>query len=458
MGEENEMLEFKTSTAEIPAALNSIVAILNKHQKGVLYFGVKNNGTPIGQQMGENTLRDVTRAISENIEPKIYPSVDKINIAGKECIKVEFEGVDVPYLAYGRAYIRVGDEDRQLSQKQMKNLILKNSNLDTKWESEITQYSFEEIDEDLLKKCIKQGNESKRIKYEYTDKRDILNRFGLINKDGFLINAGNALFGRNAHIVLKMAIFATETKTTFLDISRKEGNIFELISTGETYIKEHIRWTVNFQTGRTERVEIPEIPANSIREAIMNALCHQSLISNQDIEIAIYKDRVEIYNPGQFPEEYTPEDFISGNGKSILRNRIIAQTLFLSHEVEAFGTGIRRIYEECTKNSVKVKFKQDYLGFTVIFYRKTEQELEKVATTNIDSSKLFTEKFTEKFTENEMKILNEIYNNPYITQEALSNSLCITKRAIIKIMKGLKEKQIIERVGSDRKGYWKICD
>lgn len=33
MGEENEMLEFKTSTAEIPAALNSIVAILNKHQK-----------------------------------------------------------------------------------------------------------------------------------------------------------------------------------------------------------------------------------------------------------------------------------------------------------------------------------------------------------------------------------------------------------------------------------------
>lgn len=53
MGEETEILEFKTSTAEIPAALDSIVLILNKHQKGTLYFGIKNNGTPIGQQMGQ---------------------------------------------------------------------------------------------------------------------------------------------------------------------------------------------------------------------------------------------------------------------------------------------------------------------------------------------------------------------------------------------------------------------
>ena len=54
MGEETEILEFKTSTAEIPAALDSIVAILNKHQKGILYFGVKK----------ENFLKALTQAIS----------------------------------------------------------------------------------------------------------------------------------------------------------------------------------------------------------------------------------------------------------------------------------------------------------------------------------------------------------------------------------------------------------
>lgn len=96
MGEETEILEFKTSTAEIPAALDSIVAILNKHQKGTLYFGVKNNGIPVGQQMGNNTLRDVTRAITDHIEPKIYPIVEKVILDGKDCIKVEFEGEDIP--------------------------------------------------------------------------------------------------------------------------------------------------------------------------------------------------------------------------------------------------------------------------------------------------------------------------------------------------------------------------
>ena len=125
MGEETEILEFKTSTAELPAALDSIVAILNKHQKGTLYFGVKNNGIPVGQQMGNNTLRDVTRAITDHIEPKIYPIVEKIVLEGKECIKVEFEGEDVPYFSNGRAYIRVGDEDKKLSQKELRKIILK---------------------------------------------------------------------------------------------------------------------------------------------------------------------------------------------------------------------------------------------------------------------------------------------------------------------------------------------
>ncbi len=146
-----------------------------------------------------------------------------------------------------------------------------------------------------------------------------------------------------------MAVFATNTKNTFIDISRRTGNIIELSQIGENYVKEHIKWTANFKTGRIERLEIPEIPVDSIREAIMNCLCHQSMISNQESEISIFKDRIEIYNPGTFPEEYTPQDFIDGTGKSILRNKIIAQTLFLTHEIEAFGTGIRRIYEECQK-------------------------------------------------------------------------------------------------------------
>lgn len=46
--EESEYLELKKSTSELKEAIVSIVAILNKHKKGELYFGIKNNGQVIG--------------------------------------------------------------------------------------------------------------------------------------------------------------------------------------------------------------------------------------------------------------------------------------------------------------------------------------------------------------------------------------------------------------------------
>ena len=59
--------------SELKEAIISIVAILNKHQQGELYFGIGNDGTVVGQTIGEKTIRDISKAISDFIEPKIYP-------------------------------------------------------------------------------------------------------------------------------------------------------------------------------------------------------------------------------------------------------------------------------------------------------------------------------------------------------------------------------------------------
>ena len=104
--QENETVELKKSTSELKEAVISIVAILNKHQKGELYFGVKNDGTVVGQDIGERTIRDISRTIADNIEPKIYPKMNKININRKTCVHVDFSGNNLPYYAYGRGYIR----------------------------------------------------------------------------------------------------------------------------------------------------------------------------------------------------------------------------------------------------------------------------------------------------------------------------------------------------------------
>ena len=111
---ESEIVELKRSTSELKEGIISIVAILNKHQKGQLYFGIRSDGEVIGQEVTDKTIRDVSKTIADSIDPKIFPKITQENIDGKDCILVDFEGHDTPYLAYGKAYMRVADEDRQL--------------------------------------------------------------------------------------------------------------------------------------------------------------------------------------------------------------------------------------------------------------------------------------------------------------------------------------------------------
>jgi ATP-dependent DNA helicase RecG len=72
---ESENIELKKSTSELKEGIISIVSILNKHKKGELYFGLDSNGKSTKQTFSEKTLRDISQAISNHIEPKIYPKI-----------------------------------------------------------------------------------------------------------------------------------------------------------------------------------------------------------------------------------------------------------------------------------------------------------------------------------------------------------------------------------------------
>jgi len=205
---ETENLEFKKSTSELKEGIKSICAILNKHGKGKLIFGI-----------GKNTLRDISQQISNSIEPKIFPKVFEEEIKGKSCVVVEFEGDGVPYFAYGRAYIRVADEDRLLSAKELEKLILGKNKNKLRWDSEICEgATLKDIDEKTLNWFLKLAEK------EPTNVKADLNKLGLV-KDNELTNSSIILFSkfpqnyfRNAK--LRCAVFGTED--TLVSIDMKE--------------------------------------------------------------------------------------------------------------------------------------------------------------------------------------------------------------------------------------------
>lgn len=99
LGSESETVEFKKSTGEHKEALQAISAMLNKHGRGELYFGVRDDGDVIGQDVTDATLRQVTSWMSDKIEPAVFPTVEKLETEeGLQYVRVDFSGLNAPLL------------------------------------------------------------------------------------------------------------------------------------------------------------------------------------------------------------------------------------------------------------------------------------------------------------------------------------------------------------------------
>ena len=432
---ESEQLELKRTTAELDEAIISIVAMLNKHKKAELYFGISNDGSINGQDITDKTLRDITKSISDHIEPKVYPYVNRVNFGDKTCVHIKVQGENIPYFADGRAFIRIGTENRQISPSELKRMIVKNSLV--YWDDQYSDKSIKDINVKILKEFISKAYKSKRINFEFTNTEVILRKLLLI-KDGKLLNAAEVLFCEDNKLELQAAVFAGDDKNTFLDIKTFNGNIFDLLQDAELYLREHMNWRADL-SGR-KRVEIPEIPIRALSEALVNSFCHRDYFRPEGNKVAIFKDRIEIYNPGSFPENKTPEDFINNEEESILRNPTLAHNLFLSADIEKWGSGLKRIYLECKSLNINVKFLRLSDGFKVIFYRDVTPQVTPQAS----------------LTELEQKILKEIKKNVKISRQELSGKLNISSDTVKEYLERLKKVGVIRRIGKTSAGYWHL--
>jgi ATP-dependent DNA helicase RecG len=345
-------------------------------------------------------------------------------------------------LAYGRAYIRVADEDKVMTSSELEIFYLKKNAGRDIWDSDLSCKTIDDIDETVLRDYIDRANRAGRIGFSYTTKSDVLNKLEMV-EDGKLKNAAYALFVDSNMIEVQMAIFAGAERLTFNDIRREHGSVTDLIRIAERYVKSNIRWRVAFE-GSIERKEIPEIPVDAVREAMINSYCHRDYKSSQNNEVLIYKNRVKIYNPATFSEGLKPEDFIDGDEPSVKRNPQLAQLMCYSKDIESFGTGLKRISVACKESGVKLEFRLMKWGFGVVFYRP-------------DEDFNLTEKASDVvLNKAEKNVLSCIIENRTVTAEQIAIRLSKSERTIQRYLNRLQKKNVIRRVGSRKDGYWEV--
>lgn len=202
-----------------------------------------------------------------------------------------------------------------------------------------------------------------------------------------------------------------------------------------------------------QRIERYFVPEEALREALLNALCHKDYSRGIPIQISIYNDKLYIANCGHLPENWTVENLFEKHASQPF-NPNIAYVFYLAGFIESWGRGIEKICTVCKNDGV---FQPEFTVHPQDIMIKFSAPEDRVVRTSTDRvTEKVTERVTEKVTETENQLLALLMEDPAYTYEALSKKLKVSRKTIGGLIKSLKSKNIICRVGSDTKGYWQI--
>ncbi len=374
---ESETVEFKKSTGEWKEIIETISAFANT-RGGIILVGVDNKGNLPSVSIGKTTVEDLTNKILTNIEPKFYPEITVETVKDKKiiCIKVEMYPYDV-VLAFRKPFKRIGKNTVKMGKDEYKRKILEIYRKDLYFDGQIcTETSFSDIDTKKIETFVRKARKARKLEIEVSaSKKEILRKLKLMKGDD-LTNACVLLFGKNPQDSFTQAgvkcirFKGTDVTADMLDFKEIEGDLFTQIDEAEKFIFSNISLKTWIEDRKLERQEKWEYPPKAIREALANAIVHRDYRSSGKVQVRIFDDRIEFWNPGKLPtgwtvqtlkEEHTSEPF----------NPLLARMFFWVRLIEGVGTGTNKIINRCKEwglpepefsskeNRVMLRFRKD---------------------------------------------------------------------------------------------------
>lgn len=181
-------------------------------------------------------------------------------------------------------------------------------------------------------------------------------------------------------------------------------------------------------TGKT-----PLFDLKSYNEAIVNAVLHNKWVDGHEPMITVYSNRIEILSRGVLPPSQTLEGFYLG--ESIPVNEKLSVIFLQLHISEKSGRGIPTIIESYGKEAIEIRENSIVIKIPFNWINVIGNKVGKKKKTNRD------------------KIIEEIRNNPNVTNKQLSIIIGISETAIENNIRILRENKIIERIGSKKTGF-----
>jgi ATP-dependent DNA helicase RecG len=349
---EGPRVEFKRSLTALRDGVCTIAAFANT-DGGTLLFGVRDDGSMIGVDLGANTRERVVNTMVDNTDPPLYPQVECVEVDGQTLVTVMVApGHDPPHLAYGRAYRRVGVVTAQLSRDGQRQLLLERR---PRFDDQPSGGSLDDIDPGRMRRFLETASRRGRVPDFSADLPlvEALRRLKALRVVGNHLEPAMAavlLLARDPQrfvpqSVVGLARFPGVTKgtTQFVDRTDIAGDSTEIIDRVEAFVRRNTR--IASKIHHAQRLEITEYPFPAIREAVANAVIHRDYWqSGSRVQVAIYADRIEVESPGGLLPPVTVETL--GRTPPVWRNPDLAGLLFRIGYIEQFGTGIERMRQD----------------------------------------------------------------------------------------------------------------
>ena len=458
---ESKNVEFKVQRPDKSIKYMKTVVAFANGKGGRIVFGIDDKTREvvgISEDVVFLEIDAITNAISDSCEPTIIPDVYLQNINGKTVIVAEIRaGRQKPYYIKADGlengvYIRVSGTTRPADREMSRELYY-----------ECEGHAFDSVirrdlkvtDEDIdtlcrqMKKVAIANSKSDLQRAAVKDvTKNVLISWGILKRseDGnvYPTNAYVYLTGQGGlRSMIQCGVFKGTTRAVFLDRRNYEGPLWEQVDEAVKFVLRNIRMGCRLEG--VYRQDIYELPPDSIRELIVNAIMNCSYIQASNIQVAIYDDRLEITSPGGLLPGVTID--LMKEGFSKIRNRSLANAFAYMNLVEAWGSGIPKLMQAMKEYGLR---EPEFIDMEVAFRINLYRGQNVVNDLNRD--------LVDPKVDLETRLEEVIRKSPELTYKSLGEILAVSAATVKRTMAKMQQEGKIIREGSNRKGKWILTD
>lgn len=434
----------ESNRIELKATLNDklekeIVAFLNNREGGILYIGIDDKGNPVKN----SDLDSMQLKIADRIKNNILPSTLGLFDIATEYVDnipitkiIVFSGLEKPYYIKSKGmspngcYMRLGASTQPMSTTLIDELYAKRIHT--------TLRNIPSPRQDLTFAQLKIYYQERGFELN----RKFANSLELLTPDGQYNYIAYLLADENG-VSIKVAKYTGTTKVDLVE--NEEYGYCSLIKAANHVLeKMKIENVTKVKVTSTKRIEKNLVESVPLREALINAVVHNDFSREIPPVFEVFSDRIEITSYGGLIPGQSKEDFFSCS--SMPRNRELMRVFKDLGLVEQLGSGMSRILQSYDRSIFEIS--DHFIKAIFPFSLSANDEIVANGDNNGDIS-------GDNQSDRD-KVLLLLKEEPDITAKKMSEQTGLSTRKISRIIRELRESEMIIRIGSSRKGYWEI--